>query len=130
MRSGAARRQLFEQVGFPWLEVVALYTTPDGQSIRTAMKASPRSTSAVCAFYKERLLDIAHASAPSPTSKAAKPVVALILPITAGVVVEDSKPDDVLGVFAAEFGRNAHAHREAEFGRQDLIVELERHLRL
>ena len=31
MRFGAARRQLSEQVGFPWLEGVAYYITPDGQ---------------------------------------------------------------------------------------------------
>src|SRR5262245_56248260 len=61
----------------------------------------------------------------SPTSKAAKPVVPLILPVTAGIVVEDSEPDDMLGVFEAELGRNAHAHGKAVFRRQDFSVVLE-----
>src|ERR1039458_9207884 len=66
----------------------------------------------------------------SPTSKAAKPVVTLILPVTAGVVVEDSEPDDVLGVFETELSRNAHAHGKAIFRRQDFSVVLEGQLRL
>src|SRR5262245_33019434 len=61
----------------------------------------------------------------SPTSKAAKPVVPLILPVTAGIVVEDSEPDDMLGVFEAELGRNAHAHVKDVFRRQDFSVVLE-----
>ena len=31
MPFGAARRQLSEQVGFPWLEGVACYIAPDGK---------------------------------------------------------------------------------------------------
>src|SRR5262245_19802009 len=42
-------------------------------------------------------------------SKAAEPVVALILPIAAGVIVEHGQSDHVLGVLEAELGRNANA---------------------
>src|SRR5215216_7182387 len=64
------------------------------------------------------------------SSKAAKPVVTLILPVAAGVVVEHDKPDDVLRIFEAELGRNAHAHGKAVFRRQDLSIVLEGQLRL
>src|SRR5215216_7230238 len=62
--------------------------------------------------------------------KPAEPVVALILPVTAGVVIEDRERDDVLGVLEAEFRRHPHLHRKSVFLRQNLAVELEGHLRL
>src|ERR1700694_3991858 len=60
----------------------------------------------------------------------AEPIVALILPIAAGVMIENGEADDVLGILEAELGRNAHAQRKAVFRRQDFAVVAERQLRL
>src|SRR5215813_12517505 len=63
-------------------------------------------------------------------SKPAEPVVALILPVAAGVVVEHRQCDHVLGVLEAELGRDANAQRKSELGGQGLAVEFQGHLRL
>ena len=63
-------------------------------------------------------------------SEPAEPVVALVLPVAAGVVVLHVHRGDVLRVLEAELGRHAALHREAVLARQDLVVELERQLRL
>ena len=57
--------------------------------------------------------------------KPAEPVVALVLPVAAGVVVLHVHRGDVLRVLEAELGRHAALHREAVLARQDLVVELE-----
>src|SRR6266508_5356653 len=64
------------------------------------------------------------------TSQPTEPVIALVLPIAAGVVIGHLHADDVLGVLEAELGGHADFHREAVLHRQCLVGELERHLRL
>src|SRR5262249_61499921 len=59
-----------------------------------------------------------------------EPVIALILPVAARIVVEHGQADYVLGVFEAELGRDTDAQGKAEARRQRLSVEGERHLRL
>src|SRR5262249_1625433 len=51
--------------------------------------------------------------------KPAVPVVALVLPVAARVVVLHVHRDDVLWVLEAELGRHAALHREAVLARQD-----------
>src|SRR3954471_22967168 len=60
----------------------------------------------------------------------AKPVVALVFPVAAGIFVGDENGGDVLGVLEAELGGDAQLHRVAELRRQQLVGELERELRL
>ena len=60
----------------------------------------------------------------------AEPVVALVLPIAAGVVVLYPHGGDVFGVLEAELGGDADLDRKAVGARQDLVIELERQLRL
>src|SRR4029077_14578720 len=60
----------------------------------------------------------------------AEPIVAAVLPVAAGVIVEDRQPDHMLGVLEAQLGRHADAHGKAKFGRERLAVELEGHLSL
>src|SRR6266705_4839463 len=60
-----------------------------------------------------------------PGSGAAEPVVALVLPIAARVLVGDEDRGDVLGVLEAQLGGHAQLHGEAVFRRQDLVGEAE-----
>src|SRR5712691_11517020 len=66
------------------------------------------------------------------TSTPAEPVVALILPIPAGILVGDEHLHDVLRVLEPELRRYAQLHREAVLGRQDLVgvAEGEQRLRM
>ena len=59
-------------------------------------------------------------------SKAAEPVVALVLPIAAGVVVLHPHRGDVFRVLEAELGGDADLDREAVGARQGLVVEFQR----
>src|SRR5215203_3410371 len=59
-----------------------------------------------------------------------EPVVALILPVAAGIVVLHVDRGDVLRILEAELGRDAALHREAVLARQYLVVEPERELGL
>src|ERR1022692_2643593 len=63
-------------------------------------------------------------------SAAAEPIVAAAFPVAAEVLVHHVDGHDVLGVLEAELGRHPHLHREPVLARQDLVVELERHLGL
>src|SRR5947208_11931177 len=54
-------------------------------------------------------------------SRAAEPVVALVLPIAARVLVGDEDRGDVLGVLEAQLGGHAQLHGEAVLRRQDLV---------
>ena len=56
-------------------------------------------------------------------SRAAEPVVALVFPVAAGILVGDEDRGDVLRVLEAELGRHAQLHREAVLRRQDLVGE-------
>src|SRR5580658_716944 len=60
----------------------------------------------------------------------AEPVIALVLPIAAGVVVLHPHGGDVFGILEAELGRNADLDRKTVGARQDLAIEFERQLRL
>src|ERR1700704_4077693 len=63
-------------------------------------------------------------------SGAAEPVVALVLPIAARVLVRDEDRGDVLGVLEAQLGRHAQLHGEAVLRRQDLVSEAQGEQRL
>src|SRR6266850_1053497 len=65
------------------------------------------------------------AACTEPASGAAEPVVALVLPVAARVLVGDEDRGDVLGVLEAELGRDAQLHRKAVLGRQHLVGVLE-----
>src|SRR3984885_6164865 len=60
----------------------------------------------------------------------AEPVITLVLPIAAGVVVLHPHGGDVFGVLEAELGGDADLDREAVGARQDPVIEFERQLRL
>ena len=60
-----------------------------------------------------------------PALETAEPVVALVLPIAAGVVVLHPHRGDVFRVFEAKLGGNADFDREAVGARQDLVVEFD-----
>src|SRR6266702_6979913 len=62
--------------------------------------------------------------------KPAEPVVALVLPIAAGVIVLHPHGSDVFRIFKAELGWNADLDRKAVGGRQGLVIEFERQLGL
>src|SRR6266850_5931717 len=70
------------------------------------------------------------AACTEPGSGAAEPVVALVLPIAARVLVGDEDCGDVLGVLEAQLGGHAQLHREAVFRRQDLVGEAQGEQRL
>src|ERR1700677_2931923 len=55
-------------------------------------------------------------------SRSAKPVISLIDPISARILIRHENFHDVLRVFIAEFRRHPELHREAIFGRQLLAV--------
>ena len=55
----------------------------------------------------------------------AEPVIALVLPIAAGVVVLHPHGGDVFGILEAELGGNADLDREPVGPRQDLVIEFE-----
>src|SRR5215469_8838367 len=59
-------------------------------------------------------------------SRTAEPVVALVLPIAARVLVRDFDGNDVLRILVAELGRHAQLHRKAVFGWQHVAVVRER----
>src|SRR3989441_3860885 len=63
-------------------------------------------------------------------SGAAEPVVALVLPIAARVLVGDEDRGDMLGVLEAQLGGHAQLHGEAVLRRQDLVGEAEGEQRL
>src|SRR2546425_6644307 len=67
---------------------------------------------------------------PAGGSGAAEPVVALVLPIAARVLVGDEDRGDVLGVFEAHVGGHAQLHGEAVFRRQDLVGKAQGEQRL
>src|SRR2546427_4587355 len=67
---------------------------------------------------------------PAGGSGAAEPVVALVLPIAARVLVGDEDRGDVLGVFEAQLGGHAQLHGEAVLRRQDLVGEAQGEQRL
>src|ERR1043166_8912298 len=60
----------------------------------------------------------------------AEPVVALVFPVAANVLVDHRKLDHVFRILKAELCRDADAQRETEAARQDLAVELHRQLSL
>src|SRR5205809_8115012 len=59
---------------------------------------------------------------PAGGSGAAEPVVALVLPRAARVLVGDEERGDVLGVLEAQLGGHAQLHGEAVSRRQDLVA--------
>jgi hypothetical protein len=61
---------------------------------------------------------------------AVKPIVPVILPKTARVIVCNAERDDEFGVLEAQFRWNPDLHRIAEFARQYLIGKGESHDRL
>src|SRR6516162_2216730 len=63
-------------------------------------------------------------------SKPAEPVVALVLPITASVVVLHPHRGDIFRILEPELGWDADLDRETVSRRQGLVIELERQLRL
>src|SRR5207247_9615164 len=67
---------------------------------------------------------------PAGGSEAAEPVVALVLPIAARVLVGDEDRGDVLGVLEAQLGGHAQLHGEAVFRRQDLVGKAQGEQRL
>src|SRR5579863_7634104 len=60
----------------------------------------------------------------------AEPVIALVLPIAAGVVVLHPHGGDIFGILEAELGGDANLDRETVGARQRLVIELERELPL
>src|SRR5678815_4024838 len=58
-------------------------------------------------------------------SGTAEPVVALVLPVAARILVREIDRGDVLRILEAELGRDAELHREAEHRREDLVGEPE-----
>src|SRR5262245_32301715 len=63
-------------------------------------------------------------------SQPAEPVVALVLPVTAEILVSYVQGGHVFRVLEAELGGDADLHREPVLDRQDLAGEAERHLGL
>src|SRR5260370_19596746 len=66
---------------------------------------------------------IAFRAAPS---NASEPIIALVLPVAAGILVGDLNRLQVLGVLEAELGGDAKPQRRAPLRRQRLFLEIER----
>src|SRR5580692_12092468 len=63
---------------------------------------------------------------PTAPSNASEPVIALVLPVAAGILVGDLDRLQVLGVLEAELGGDAKPQRCAPLRRQRLFLEIER----
>src|ERR1700738_3896905 len=63
---------------------------------------------------------------PTAPSNASEPVIALVLPVAAGILVGDLDRLQVLGVLEPELGRDAKPQRCAPLRRQRLFLEIKR----
>src|ERR1700761_1058139 len=59
-------------------------------------------------------------------SNASDPVIALVLPVTAGILVGDLNRLQVLGALEAELGGDAKPYRRAPLRHERLFLEIER----
>src|ERR1700728_9908 len=98
--------------------------------------SSPRCWCPACRTCSNRRLKLSRRSCASTAtrnsrqSEPAEPVVTLVLPIAAGVVVLHPHGGDVFRILEAELRGNPDFDREAVGARQGLVIELERQLRL
>src|SRR5580693_7601353 len=63
---------------------------------------------------------------PAAPSDASEPVIALVLPVAAGILVGDLDRLKILGTLEAELGGDAKPQRRAPLRRQRLFLETER----